>query len=75
MSAVAEDTPDVMYEATSSESKTTITTLFDLIATLQDHTAPDEDDLVTAVVVDLCKHGHLRFAAPCDAGDEAQRTL
>ena len=75
MSAVAEDTPGVMYEGTSSESRTTMTTLFDLIATLQDHTAPDEDDVVTAMVVDLCKHGHLRFAAPRGAGDESQRAL
>lgn len=72
MSAVAEDKPGVMYKDTSSELHTTTTTLFDLIATLQDQTAPDEDELVTAVVVDLCNHGHLHFVAPRAAGDTLQ---
>ena len=74
MSAVTEDTLGVMENGSWSDS-TTMTTLFDLIATLQDCTAPDDDDLVTAMVVNLCKHGHLRFAGPYGAGDEAQRAL
>lgn len=52
-----------------------MTTLFDLIATLQDHTATEEDDVVTAMVIDLCMHGHLRFAAPRGSADESQRAL
>ena len=75
MSAVAEDTPGVMDNGTSSDSTTTMTTLFDLIASLQDCTTPDEDDLVTAMVVDLCKQGHLRFATPRGAGDEPPRIV
>ena len=61
MSAVAEGTPSLTYDSSSSESRTTVTTLFDLITALQDQTASDDDDLITAVVVDLCKHSHLRF--------------
>ncbi len=72
MSAVAEDKPGLMYKNTFSELNTTTTTLFDLIATLQDQNTPDEDELITAMVVDLCKQGHLHFAAPRAAGDTLQ---
>ena len=75
MSVVAEVTPGVMENGLSSDDTTTTTTLFDLIATLQDCIAPDDDDLVTAMVVDLCKQGHLRYTTPRGAGDESPRTV
>jgi hypothetical protein len=40
-----------------------ITTLYDLIAALNDVSAPGEEDLVTAAVVRLCQAGYLRFLA------------
>jgi hypothetical protein len=40
-----------------------ITTLSDLIAALHAASAPGEEDLVTAAVVDLCHPGRLRFLA------------
>ncbi len=43
------------------ESRPTITTLYDLIATLQDRAEPWEEDVVTTAVVDLCNTGYLNF--------------
>jgi hypothetical protein len=40
-----------------------ITTLYDLIAALHAASAPGEEDLVTAAVVDLCRTSRLRFLA------------
>ena len=40
-----------------------ITTLYDLIAALHAASAPEEEDLVTAAVVDLCHTGRLCFLA------------
>jgi hypothetical protein len=38
-----------------------VTTLYDLIATLNDQLEPGEDDVTTAAVVHLCNTGKLRF--------------
>lgn len=39
----------------------TITTLYALIATLQDQVAPEDDAAVTAAVVRLCNAGYVKF--------------
>ena len=59
MLAVAEPTTTV--EATAPNQTPVVTTLYDLIAALQDQVEPWEDDVVTATVVDLCNHGQIRF--------------
>ena len=59
MLAVAQNTPTVEVEA--SERTTITTTLFDLIAALNDQVKPGEEDVVTAAVVHLCQTGRLRF--------------
>jgi hypothetical protein len=38
-----------------------VTTLYDLIAALNDQHEPGEEDVTTAVVVHLCNTGNLRF--------------
>ena len=62
MPAVAED----IKAAETDELETTattpvVTTLYDLIAALNDQAEPWEEDVVTAAVVDLCNTGHLKF--------------
>jgi hypothetical protein len=56
-SAIAEETPS---------QTPIITTLYDLIAALSAASTPGEEDLITAVVADLCQTGRLRFLARPD---------
>lgn len=44
----------------STPSKMIVTTLYDVIAALNEQVGPEEDDVVTAAVVRLCQSGRLR---------------
>ena len=68
MPAVAEDIAAVETVALGTmETTPIVTTLYDLIAALNDQVDPWEENMVTARVVDLCKTQRLRFLhAPKD---------
>jgi len=59
MLAVVLDMP--MGETQPAEQVRITTTLFDLIATLNEAVEPGEEAIVTAAVVHLCNSGRLRF--------------
>jgi len=62
MPAIAEDL--VAFETAemaTSEQTPIVTTLYDLIAALQEEVEPWEDDLVTSAVADLCNSKRLHF--------------
>jgi hypothetical protein len=59
MRAVTQHMPTV--ETRTPERVAITTTLFDLIAALNEDVSPGEEDLVTAAVVHLCTSGRLRF--------------
>ena len=62
MPAVAEDITAVeTVELEAPKTTPIITTLYDLIAALNEQVEPWEDDVVTAAVVHLCNEGRLRF--------------
>ena len=64
MPAVAEDITAVerVEIDTSNQTRTPIiTTLYDLIAALNEEVEPWEDDVVTAAGVHLCNTGNLHF--------------
>ena len=62
MLAVAEDTVTSGTRAIDPiVHPPTITTLYDLIATLQDQVAPEDDAAVTAAVVHLFKADYVKF--------------
>ncbi|WP_218673818.1 hypothetical protein, partial [Candidatus Entotheonella palauensis] len=62
MPAVAEDIVIIEpIDVAAAEQTPIITTLYDLIAALQEQVAPEEDNIVTSAVVDLCKTRHLHF--------------
>ena len=68
MPAVAEDFAAVeTVELETTETTPIVTTLYDLIAALNEQVEPWEEDVVTAAVVDLCNTGRLHFLnAPKD---------
>ena len=68
MPAVAEDITAVeTVELETLETPPIVTTLYDLIATLNEQVEPWEEDVVTAAIVDLCNTGRLHFLnAPKD---------
>ena len=45
----------------SATSKMIVTTLYDVIAALNEQVGPEEDEVVTAAVVCLCQSGRLRL--------------
>ena len=62
MPAVAENTAAVeTIERETLDTKPIVTTLYDLIAALNEQVEPWEEDGVTAAVVDLCNTGRLKF--------------
>ena len=62
MPAVAERIAEVETEERETLDTTPIiTTLYDLIAALNEEVKPWEEDGVTAAVVDLCNSGRLKF--------------
>ena len=62
MPAVAEDIAGVeAVELEPTDTTPIVTTLYDLIAALNEQVEPWEEDVVTAAVVDLCSTGRLRF--------------
>ena len=64
MPAVAEDitaVERVEIEISNRTQAPIITTLYDLIAALNEQVEAWEDDVVTAAVVHLCNVGRLRF--------------
>ena len=62
MPAVAEDITAVeTVDLETPEQTVIVTTLYDLIAALNEQVEPWEDDVVTAAVVHLCNTGSLRF--------------
>ena len=67
MLAVAEGaTIPTTVEAGVSTESPIITTLYDLMAILQDEVEPWSDNDVTTAVVQLCKTGHLHFLNRAD---------
>ncbi len=55
-------TPDgTKVETNISSQAPIITTLYDLIAALNEEVEPGEEDAVTAAVVHLCHTGRLKF--------------
>lgn len=54
----------------SATSKMIVTTLYDVIAALNEQVGPEEDDIVTAAVVRLCRSGRLR---PLDRSQKDDR--
>jgi len=62
MPAVAEDIAAVeTVELETTDTTPIVTTLYDLIAVLNEQVEPWEEDVVTNAVVDLCNTGHLHF--------------
>ena len=62
MPAVAEDMGAVeTVERETPETLCIVTSLYDVIAALNDEVEPWEEDVVTATVVDLCKTRRLQF--------------
>jgi hypothetical protein len=62
MPAVAEEmTAMETAELDTTETTPLVTTLYDLIAVLNEQVEPWEEDVVTNAVVDLCNTGHLHF--------------
>ena len=62
MPAVAEDIAAVeTVELETLETTPVVTTLYDLIAALNEQVEPWEEDLVIDAVVDLCNTGRLHF--------------
>ena len=62
MPAVAEDIAAVeTVELETTETTSIVTTLYDLIAALNEEVEPWEEDVVTAAVEDLCNTGRLHF--------------
>ena len=62
MPAVAEDMGAVeTVERETPDTTSIVTTLYDVIAALNDEVEPWEDDVVTATVVDLCTTRRLQF--------------
>ena len=58
---------DPRYHAvTSPPGRRPITTLFELISTLQEHGGLD-DESITTLLVHLCRSGRLRFLRPPSA--------
>jgi hypothetical protein len=61
LAAVALDRLGVAQETPSQTP--IMTTLYDLMAALNDASVPGEEELITVAVVDLCQTGRLRFLA------------
>ena len=68
MPAIAEDFVAFETAETAASDQTPIvTTLYDLIAALQEEVEPWEDDLVTSAVADLCNSRRLHFVDLSDS--------
>ena len=62
MPAVAEEMVAVeTVELETTETTPIVTTLYDLIAVLNEQVEPWEEDVVTDAVADLCNAGRLHF--------------
>jgi len=62
MPAVVEDIVAIeTVEVETAETTPIVTTLYDLIAALDEEVDPWEDDVVIAAVADLCNTGRLHF--------------
>ena len=62
MPAVAEERAAVeTVELETMETTPIVTTLYDLIAVLNEQVEPGEEDVVIDAVVDLCNTGNLHF--------------
>ena len=62
MPAIAEDiTAAETVELETLDPTPVVTTLYDLIAALNEQVEPWEEDVVTDAVVDLCNTGRLHF--------------
>jgi len=62
MPAVAEEMVAVeTVELETTETTPIVTTLYDLIAVLNEQVEPGEEDVVTDAVADLCNAGRLHF--------------
>lgn len=61
MHSIAQESVMVQILAAAPVYTPTITTLYALFETLQDQVAPEDDDVVTATVVRLCKAGYAKF--------------
>lgn len=63
MLTATEEQAEIQSSATQ-QSDRIVTTLYEVIALLNEQVGPEEDDAVTEAIVHLCRSGQLRFLDP-----------